>query len=313
MTRSSLSSTSSLSNSNKMTTTTGIERSYNSITSTLKGRIASFDASLDSRGDSCSSSNHSGRSSMESYSVRRGGYQLQQQPQQSQQRSMDTTPMTSNRRTITTTTDTSSSSTLSGGTLTFQEGGVRSVPSFAPSLATTREEYEEEGMERGCNNIGHVAVETVPSFASSSAASLESSYYSSRRASLREIKAALREEKRRSNIIAPMALVEEDESREGLGMESVPSFASSKEDTTASLRVGGNNRGGISMASSGSSIRMSRNTNNSSSLRRCQLEEMLGNDKSVAQLHKLHYLYIFFSISSRLVRERGFVAPAVVF
>ena len=41
---------------------------------------------------------------------------------------------------------------------------------------------------------------------------------------------------------------------------------------------------GVVVASSGSSIRMSRNTNNSSSLRRCQLEEMLGNDKSVAQL-----------------------------
>jgi hypothetical protein len=310
--------------------TTGIERSYNSITSTIKGGIASFDASLDSRGGG-----HSGRSSMESnferssvesYSTRGGHHQ------QSKQRSLDKTPMTSNRRTTTTnndddyynntssqTTTSSSFTATSGGTL-FGREGIKSVPSFAPSLSSTREEdnevvgYQEDG---GSYGGGYGGVESVPSFASST---LNDENQDLRRASLREIKAALREEKRKStsNNIAPSSfgtesreecmeesvveddesLVEDDESvidpfsllRGGDGgggcMESVPSFASNEEGMGVRSVPSFATESASSLQQGGDSNRggismASSSRNTNNSSRRCQLEEMLGYEKKV--------------------------------
>eukprot|EP00984_Skeletonema_dohrnii_P009659 scaffold3698_cov107-Skeletonema_dohrnii-CCMP3373.AAC.5 len=279
--------------------TSGIEKSYHSITNVLKGGIASFDSSLDSkssRGDSRSSlggsrgnglesSRDSSRgSSMGSYSTRGGhseGQRSNQQHysghQQQARSSMEKTPMTSNRHTTnhtTTTTNGARASTSSTSSSTaynhhgsggvesmpsYEGGGVQSIPSYAPST-----------------------LESVPSFATSNG--------DERRQSLREIKAVLREEKLRNTLSfadsaeSGLESAEGEESVEGGeesvdemerllrgGMESVPSFAST---STREGGVGSVPSFGTTMEEGGASLRdgsmESRNTNSSSSLRRME-------------------------------------------
>mmetsp|Transcript_33871 Transcript_33871/g.68954 ORF Transcript_33871/g.68954 Transcript_33871/m.68954 type:complete len:802 (+) Transcript_33871:185-2590(+) len=289
----------------------GIEKSYHSITNVLKGGIASFDSSLDSRssrgslggsrGISLSGSmESSGRgssrgSSMGSYSTRGGhsdGQRSNQQhcsvpphPHQQQQAarsSMEKTPMTSNRHTTNHTATAngaraSTSSQTTTSTAYQHGGGVESIPSHEGGGVQSIPSYEG-GAVQSIPSYAPSTLESVPSFTTSNDDDDE------RRQSLREIKAALREEKIRntlsfadSDMKNTLSFADSAESEESImeggeesvdemerllrgGMESVPSFASS-EGGVGSVPSFGSTTEGASLRNGSME---SRNTNSSS-------------------------------------------------
>lgn len=272
----------------------GIERSYNSITNNLKGKISSLDSSLDSsKRGSLNSSVVAG--SMQSGSMKSESGRSSMNSSKSSMNSSRSSLNSSSRRNSNETTrlrhTSSQSQTTSSSSFMYQmegrryqdeEVGVSSIPSFA-STSTNG------GGGGGGGIRGGGGVESIQSTTTSSTINKTDS---ERRSSLREIKAALRQEKLHGTLSFDDTVTTSDSVRRmlqgggGEGMESVPSYESSS-TATPSFESKQEERSVLeeSVVQEGGNGRLESVQGSSAhSDERCQLDE-LWNDNGTNQQH----------------------------